>query len=163
MALGSSGCRTNLYDHSCSNALWHEHDPRWLVRPQATTGPSVAIGTTDVYSDPSCCRAKEPDITLHSSLAQTTSWPWVLPQVTQTSKTLATTWPLDTYIDTGGHTDTGSNCCLWWQHGTWMSTQNLAMVGPWTETRPLTAAWAQKSPWTQWWSRPPTAACSLLP
>lgn len=68
MALGSSMCHSDLNDADCSIVLGHQHGPRCLIRPQATTQPLVATGATNVDSDPGYCKAMDPDMDLRSSL-----------------------------------------------------------------------------------------------
>lgn len=116
--------------HICM-ALGHRHGPRCLMRPKATTWPSVATGSTGINSSPDNVGPWTQTWLLSAVQAWTTPRPWVVAQATQASMDPAASWPSDT---NGCGLDPKLLCFLWWQHGPWMLTQTLATVGPWTKT-----------------------------
>lgn len=75
--LGSSGIlvpsgsigSSDVYDFSCTTTPGHHHGHRRLTRSQISTWHSVATGTTDVSSDPGCCRMTDQYLALCNSMS----------------------------------------------------------------------------------------------
>ena len=98
MTPGSIMRHLELYGPGYSVAPGHQHGLRWKIRFQKSTWPLVAIGATDIDSDPGC-RATNSDTALSSSLGLqstiTLGWQQKPPRLS------------DAYMAISGSPDTG--------------------------------------------------------
>ena len=100
MALGSdpsmaSGSTSypDQYDSCSSMVLRHQGVLRWLTRPQSATWLLVVTGTTDIGSDPGCCRVTDADMALSISLGLDDTMAPVRAQAMSNSMALAVARP----------------------------------------------------------------------
>lgn len=99
---GSTGS-SDQHSHGGSIAPGHQHDPRWLARPLASTEFSVATGATDTTPDPRLCRATHLDMVLGSDLCS--PWLWVVAWTTQINIVLGAAWSSLTNMAQSGQLD----------------------------------------------------------
>lgn len=95
--------------------------------------PPVVTRATDNNTDPIYSTTMDPEMALGSSSAKTTSWLQGAAQATQISMDPdKKAQSLDTIKATGCCPDSGLTCDLWWQHGSWTSTQTLTATQTWS-------------------------------